>query len=90
MGNKGLLNPQTIMKLVRIGALAAPAASIAMNPAISGQGKILNIMRMYTGIDWQAGYQFNWRHLLTGWLPYIAANVVTHGIPKLVGMIRRL
>ena len=75
-----------LFKLVRLGALAAPAISYAMGGG-SGEDKVKSIMHAYTG--YRDG-KFDFHKLAIGWGPYLGAIVVTYGIPKLAGLIRRL
>lgn len=89
MGSKGFLNASTIMKFARIGALAVPAAGIAMRKDLDHYWKARLISKAYTGFDFATG-KFNYKDLATGWLPYVATVAITHGIQKLAGMIRRM
>jgi len=83
---------QTAFKMIRIGALVAPGAAAAINAHKQGwgaEGMLDQVMQVYTGYsfvhqEWKAEY------IAKGWIPYIMANLATHGIPKLVGLIRRL
>lgn len=78
----------TLYKLVRLGALVAPAA-YQMTRSIPTEDKIRGIVQAYTGYNWTEG---NWHahRLLEGWGPYLGAVVTTYGIPKIAGIIRRL
>ena len=89
MAKRGFLNTQTLMKFVRLGALAAPAVRYATDAGISTKGKIFNVIRAYTGFD-PHNNQFDFRNLAEGWLPYLASVLITHGIPKVAGIIRRM
>lgn len=86
MGKSGF-NLSKIYKLARMGALALPAATTVMNPNLSGTEKLYKISQDYTGYNPYDG-SFKMERLLTGWLPFIVANVVTHGVPKLTSIIR--
>jgi len=90
MGRKrsSFLNTSTIMKLVRIAALAAPAASVALSGG-DAQTKLTRGIHYYTGFNLASG-QWDWQTLTKGWLPYVATAAITYGIQKLSGMIRRL
>jgi hypothetical protein len=76
------------MKFARLFALAAPAAAVAMGPG-TPQDKIKEGARKYTGFDMNSG-TFSWASLAEGWLPFVGTAAVTHGISKLIGMIRRV
>lgn len=86
---KGFLNAQTLMKFVRIGALAAPAATAILEPGRPLDYKLKNALRMYTGFNVNDG-SFDWSWLVRGWTPYLASVLATYGIPKIAGIIRRL
>lgn len=79
---------QQAFKWIRIGALAAPAASIIVAP-ISNQEKIDRAIAWYTGFYPPTG-EWKLEHLAKGWLPYIGAILTTYGIPKIASIIRRL
>lgn len=76
------------MKFARLGALAAPAAAVAVAP-YSPQDKATIIARKYTGFNLPTG-EFNWRWLLEGWGPFAATTLFTKGLSKLSGMINRM
>ena len=84
----GGFNTQKIFKLIRIGALLVPAASIASQP-VSGTEKIEQGVRAYFGWSIRHG-NFSWGRLAAGWMPYLASIGVTYGIPKIAGLIRGL
>ena len=86
---KSFLNTQTLMKFVRLGALAAPAIGIAMQAGLSTQRKIKQGIRAYTGFDLTSG-KFDFGRAVQGWLPYLGAVLFTYGIPKIASIIRRL
>ena len=79
---------RTSFKLLRLGALAAPAIHQAMVPQ-SNEKKINNILACYTGFSMEDG-KFYWEWLARGWTPYVMACLATYGIPKLTSIIRRL
>lgn len=80
-------NTQTIMKLVRMGALLGPAAFVAIQPNRSAASKAGEIIANYTGFNANTN-QFDASLLAKGWLPYLASVGITYGIPKLAGIIR--
>jgi len=79
----------TAFKLVRLGALAAPAANELIFGADTPAGRVKHVIKAYTGYDMYSG-TFAFENLAKGWLPYIGACLTTYGIPKLVNIIRRL
>ena len=85
---KGGFNSQKIMKYVRLAALGAPAAMAAVGAGTPEQ-KLKVGVKFYTGVDLNDG-SFNWQALAQGWTPYLASILVTHGIPKVAGIIRGL
>lgn len=80
-------NTQKIFKYVRFGALVLPAATTALGPGTFAQ-KATVIKRDYFGVG--ADGKFVYQNLARGWMPFVAASLITYGIPKLMGMIRRL
>jgi len=91
-GGKSL--QQTAFKYLRIGALAAPGAIYAAQPLALDQ-KLNEIFRVYTGVNVKHSiesneFQFDWKRLLMGWGPFLGATLMTYGIPKIAGIIRRL
>ena len=85
-GGKSL--QRTVFKWLRIGALLAPGAmEIVKQPDL--EHKLGYCIKRYTGYDpWQG--KWVWQDLATGWTPFIATCLATYGIPKLIGIIRRL
>lgn len=79
---------RTLFKLVRLGALAAPAIHTL---AVGGstEQKIENLVWQYTGYSLQRG-TWEGHALLHGWGPYLGAVLTTYGIPKIAGIIRKL
>jgi len=79
---------QQAMKWIRVAALVAPGAHAAMSEGTNEQ-KITRAIRYYTGYELTTG---EWKpgELSKGWGPYLAAIVMTYGIPKLAGIIRRM
>jgi len=76
------------MKFARLFALAAPAAAVAMGPG-DAPSKIREGARIYTGFDMNTG-KWSLANIGQGWLPFIGTTLITVGIQKLSGMIRRL
>jgi len=79
---------RTAFKLIRLGALVAPAAARAME-STSPDEKVKRAILDYTGFNIGAG-QWQPENLLRGWGPYLGACLTTYGIPKLTSIIRRL
>jgi len=80
---------QTVFKWLRIGALVAPAAYTAIQHKDDLGHAIEHGLYRYTG--WSGDRQrFEWQGLLEGWGPFLGACLATYGIPKLIGIIRRL
>ena len=88
MGKRGGFNTQKIYKLIRMAAIALPAAAIVMGPG-TGEQKLKTGVLQYFGYDMNSG-TFRWEDLAKGWTPAVAAIAVTYGIPKLAGLIRGL
>jgi len=82
---------RSLMKFARLGALAAPAIGVALKKDLSGENKVALALRYYTGYDINdpnRGVQL--AELKKGWLPYILTSIITYGISKINGIIRRL
>lgn len=86
--SKGGFNTQKIFKYLRLGSLALPGAGVAMSndPAPT---KIWRITKMYTGYD-SATRKWSLGNMAEGYLPFLGTTLVTYGIPKIAGMLRRL
>lgn len=84
----GKFNTQKLFKLVRLGALALPAATTVMQP-ISNEAKMKQLSLDYFGVNPDDG-SFKFSRLAKGWMPYAASIGVTYGIPKLAGLLRGL
>lgn len=84
--SSGGFSQQKMFKLLRFGALVAPAAFRALGTG-SAQDKVQMGMRDYFGWNSYTG-QMEWSALLNGWGPFIAASVATYGIPKLTKILR--
>jgi hypothetical protein len=83
-----------VFKWLRIGALAAPGAVVALSPGTPG-GKFNAAMELYTGVNIQESKDtgtcaFHAEKLAAGWMPFLMTTLVTYGIPKLAGIIRRI
>lgn len=79
---------RTAFKLIRLGALAAPAL-IELTRSGPMDQKIRRAFTRYTGYDVDTG-QFHPEYLAIGWGPYLMACLTTYGIPKVTSIIRRL
>jgi len=78
----------TMFKLIRLGALLAPAAVAATGPG-NAEDKLEKGLSWYTGYSIQK-QDFRMERLARGWMPFLMASLTTYGIPKLTGIIRRL
>jgi len=83
---KGGFNQQKLFKLVRLAALAIPAAEVLISQD-SMQNKMVRLGKRYTGFDMTTG-RFDLGHLAVGYGPILGATLATYGIPKLAGIIR--
>ena len=79
---------RTAFKLIRLGALIGGGAAEGMQYTRT-EDKIIGGLLSYGGYDW-SGKKFNLATLGRAWMPYVAACLVTYGIPKLTSIIRRL
>jgi len=79
---------KTVFKWLRIGALVAPAGAIAIGTD-SNEAKIEQFVEAYFGYNIPQK-KMVWTSLLRGWGPFIGATLVTYGIPKIAGILRRI
>ena len=79
---------QGIFKLLRIAALAAPAVAEAVSSA-SPQDKVMHALANYTGYDFMSG-TVNPSWLIRGYGPFLLTSLATIGIPKLMGIIKKV
>jgi len=79
---------RTAFKLIRLGALVAPAGYIAVQPWTM-EGKVSRGLSWYTGFDISTG-TFHFDRLMKGWGPYLGAMLTTYGIPKIAGILRKI
>jgi hypothetical protein len=84
---RSFLGSSTIFKFIRLGALIAPAI-YRYNLAGGGAHGVRRAFESFAGIDHNG--KFNTGILAASWLPFIMTNLVTHGIGKLNGIIRRI
>jgi len=87
-GGGGKSLTRTAFKLIRIGALIAPAAHYAMITA-SPENKIRYGLRAYTGYDMTTG-SWDFGRLAEGWGAFLGACLATYGIPKITSILRKL
>lgn len=80
---------RTAFKLIRLGALVAPAIGVGMRTDLNGEQKFRVGIQYYTGYDYRTG-TWNPSNLLRGWGAYLGAVVATYGIPKIASILRRL
>lgn len=79
---------RTAFKFIRLGALVAPGASRALAHRDNPENAVKAGLLCYGGVNVDG--QFDWGLLAQSWTPYLMACLTTYGIPKLVGIIRRL
>jgi len=79
---------QTVFKWIRVAGLLAPVGRAFVEGGSPAHMANTAISR-WTGYSFEEGI-FRWEHLVEGWSPFVAACLATYGIPKLVGIIRRL
>lgn len=85
---KRSFNLSKIFKYVRYGALALPAAARLMTTD-SPESKARHLSQDYLGYDFKTRiFKLEW--LARGWTPFVAANIITVGVPKLISIIRSL
>lgn len=82
VGRRSFLSPSTLFKFIRIGALAAPAVARYKRFGVA------EALKGFSGVG--TDNKFRWATLAEMWVPYLATCLVTHGIGKLNGIIRRL
>lgn len=85
---KSFLSFGNIAKFIKVGALVAPAVYVAIGTSGSPQDKVVHGLQLYTGYNVADG-TFNPMKLVEGWGPYVVTSLVTTGIGKINGMIRR-
>ena len=85
---KGRNLQATVFKWLRIGALVAPAVNDILR-GTTPQQKAVFVIESYSGYNIDKA-QWKWEWMARGWLPFLATSLATYGIPKLMGIIRRL
>jgi len=74
---------------MRIGAVLLPAATTIMKPGLSADQKGKQLSLDYFGYNPDDG-SFKWERLKRGWMPGIAATVITIGVSKIGSLIRSI
>jgi len=87
--SKGRSMIPTFFKLIRLGSLVAPALSRALRTDASPKLRLTWALMDYTGFNMDDG-SFKWNRLARGWMPYISTSIITHAVPKLNGMMKKL
>lgn len=85
---RSFLSMSTIFKFIKIGSIAAPAIYFyqASGGGLKGASAALSAFA-----GWHQGTnQFEWGLLAKAWMPFIATSLITVGIQKMNGIIRRL
>lgn len=85
---RSFFSASSMFKYLRIAALVAPAVDRAVGPG-TAQQKLEAFLGDYTGF-WLRDGKWHPEMMARGWLPYLATTLVTHGIQKLTGIVRRL
>lgn len=86
---RSFFSTASIFKYLRIGALIAPGAYIFSKTSGTGMQKLSTALQAYAGIKSTTG-KFDGAILAQAWIPFLMSNLVTLGIGKLNGIIRRL
>lgn len=86
-GGGGKSPTRGIFKILRLGALVGPAIYTLKEQGFNENGMKWVLLR-YTGIRADGTTELG--RLKEGWGPFIAVSLITHFIPKLTGLIRRL
>lgn len=88
MGKGGKSLQRTVFKWLRIAALVGPGA-VAFTKGGTTEEKLSYVLAKYTGYQaWDE--RFNFSQLVEGYGPFLVTTLVTYGIPKIAGIIRRL
>ena len=77
-----------VFKWLRVGALVAPAINDVLRGQTTQQ-KAVFVIESYSGYNIDKG-QWKWEWMARGWTPFLLTSLATYGIPKLMGIIRRL
>ena len=85
--SRGFLNAGTLLSLATKGALVAPAVH-ALVDAPTPKSKLNRFIRYYTGYNLTSN-KFDGTDLAKGWLPYITTKLMTAGVQKISGMLRK-
>jgi hypothetical protein len=83
---RGGISSAKIFSSLRMLALVAPAAGVALGGG-TGSDKVARGLEQYTGYN-TATQSFNMAALKNGWSAFIAASVITAGVPKLNKLIK--
>ena len=75
----------SMFKFVRLAALAYPGVDIAVRQ----KRPVSEAIGVYAGIS-PTTHSFDWATVKFAYTPLLAATLLTYGIPKLSGLIRRL
>lgn len=86
MGKRGGFNTQKLFKAVRMVALIAPLAKVALGPGTADQ-KVNTGVAIMSGYDMNTG-TFAMERLAKGWGPYVVTSIMTVIVPKITGFIR--
>ena len=85
---RGFLNFGTLVKFIKIGAFAAPAIDIYQENG-GGLRGASTALAAYGGYN-MTTKAFDFGVMARAWTPYVMTTLVTTGISKLNGIIKRL
>ncbi len=84
---RGGFSVNTAFKYIRLGALVAPALREA-SLYDRWEDKLVGGLGCYGGWN-QGAHEFQWSMAMRAWTPYLAATLMTKGISKISGLIKR-
>lgn len=80
---------RTFIPILKTVAFGAPAYYTWTRTGGGPEQKVNAVIEIYTGFNMSTG-SFDFSKLSTGWMPLLTTSLVTAGISKLMGMIRRV
>ena len=88
MARRSMFNLSSIFKYLRLAAFIAPALSYYSARSGDTKNRVSRTITAYAGIN--TADKFDLSVLAQMWLPLLMTSLVTVGIPKLNGIIRKL
>lgn len=79
---------QSLFKWIRLGSVVAPGVGRYAEIRGSPMFKLEGAIKSYAGI--RTDNIFDWSLLGRMWTPLLATTLVTYGIPKIAGMLRKM